>query len=232
MALKSGRELMGVAQLDGRIYIIYSDVKKIGVHCDYSPFLSLMSDEIAIKDVEKPDDMTSCSATKCLFISDYSGNKCIFKVQMPDKTITRYPVNGKPSKISTTANDELVTIVRGDTSAFLEIYQTSTGKFLKKVNFPIEMKLPIKAFKLPTGSLVVLYGGDKLPDKTQRRYMISETSDDGQIIRTFDFSTNDTTSDLIPMPSHLAVDENGKMFVADSDHARILVIDSDLTAVA
>ena len=110
---------------------------------------------------------------------------------------------------------------------FLEIYKTSSGSHLQTVHFCEEIKLPVKAFQLPTGNLVVLYGETRPQAPNRRRYLISETTDSGQVVRTCDISKNDKTSRVSPTLSHMTLDDEGRLYVADSDNGRVIIVDRD-----
>ena len=223
--LNVGNNLMGVAWLENKIYVVYSDAKIIGVHSDQIPFRQYPNEELVIKFIEKPDDIASCSSNRCLFISDYSANRCIWKIQMPARDVTRCLVNGKPSKLSTTTSDQLLVIVRGEQAAFLEIYKASNCSLLQTVHFSEEIKLPVKALQLPSGNLVVLYCETRPGVPNRRHYAVSETTESGQIVRTCDVSKLD--SRVIPTLSHMALDDQGRLYVADSDNGRVIIVDQD-----
>ena len=144
--------LMGLTWLHNKIYLVFSKYTKNFIFSGSPPFRQHMNDDIVLPQLDEPDDVTSCSACQSIFVSDYSGkNRCFWKIQMPERRVTRHSVQGKPSKLSATSNDELLVIVRGDSRAFLAVYRSSDGSYLRNVDFPMEIGKPVRACKSASG---------------------------------------------------------------------------------
>ena len=226
-------ELMGVTFLESIIYVVYSKCQTIFAYSDKVPFDRLIRSEFVIRDIKHPEDMTSCAACRSVFISDYSDNKCIWKIRISDKKTGRIEVHGKPSRMSTTTSDELLVIVRGDTTAFLEIFKSSDGSHLKLVNFSDEIqvspKITIMAVKTPKGCFSILHKTPMSDNSGSHRYFINETGYDGEVTKTFDLTANVPLSKQDILGSHMAEDGYGRVFVADSNNSRVLILNSSLT---
>ena len=120
------------------IYVLFRKYKQILVFSGKRPFRRLTEDEIDIKSIEDPFDMTSVqSATQSptLFISDYSyANQCLWKIDIQTRTKIKCPVEGKPRRLSTTSNNNLLVIVEFRSCYYFDIY-CSNGQIFNELLF-------------------------------------------------------------------------------------------------
>jgi len=94
----------------------------------------------------------------------------------------------------------------------LRQFDTAGGDELRRVGLPDYMS-PYHAVESPTATFIV--------GQANTRYKVCEVSTEGQVLRNFIGSSFD-------WPEHIAVDRQGNIFVADSAHCRILLLDAQL----
>ena len=104
------------------------------VYPDHPPFKELKDERIKIKlrkewhsrtqVIKSPKDMVASQVSRLIVISDankYAG--CIWKVQMPDRLISRLVTDGIPAKMSISSAYELLAIVSRKNCLYLDVYR-------------------------------------------------------------------------------------------------------------
>ena len=113
----NGYPLVEVAWLEDKIYVVHSNMKRVRVFSDRAPFIEL-PEGIEIKGLGEPTDLVASSVYRSIFISD-NKNLCIWKIQMPNKVVTRWEVyRGCPWSLSITPDVELLAFIKLRPSIF------------------------------------------------------------------------------------------------------------------
>ena len=116
---RAKHELIQVAWFENKIYVIQSNMKRVRVFSDRSPFIEL-PEGIEIKDLGTPFDLVAHSANRSIYISDMT-KLCIWKIQMPSKAVIRWDIyRGSPRSLSITPDMELLSVVELRSSIFYE----------------------------------------------------------------------------------------------------------------
>ena len=219
-ASEKGKNVMGVTWLGNKIYVLL-DGKQIHIFSDQKPF-NKSGDPIKVDEIVNPTDITSWGVDNCLFISDYSDKNCFWKIRMPANEITSHTTSGKTSKLSVAKEtQELLVIVRGAKSAYLEIHKLADLRFSMIFNFPEEIRKPVGVLKASNRNILVLYAVEA------DHYLVGEISDENipKIVQKFDFTGPGVDS---PKADHVAVDRHGRVFVSDLGNGRIFMLNKEL----
>ena len=219
----------GVTWLENKIYTIHDSSTIVHTFQDHKPF----SEEapIEIKDMKKPSDMASSKKDRAIFICDWiDNNRCLWRIQMPDRTIRRYEIDGQPWKLSITPSDDLLVMVGRHTGSSLDIFRSSDVKCLQSVPLPTKVQQMEYAVQATNGNFVMTYGDPNILNK----HVIIELSKDGtQFLRTFDLHSVDSIPLKTWTPIYIAIGEDGNIFVADSSDNghRVFLLNSRLNRI-
>ena len=98
--LPEGEPVMGVTSLDNHLYVLRRNKssEQIEVY-DIDSYRLLRS--LTVPGLVSGDDIVACNCNRCAYISDYS-HDCIHRVSLSDATVTHWPVNGRPARLSLT----------------------------------------------------------------------------------------------------------------------------------
>ena len=96
--------------LDNKIYVVNNEAQEVQVYSNEAPFGELKEEEIKIKDMERPYAMQASQVSRSIHISD-GDSRCIWSIQMPEKTISKLEVDGRPLTLSITPSNELLVVV-------------------------------------------------------------------------------------------------------------------------
>ena len=191
--------------------------------------------------MKTPVDMVASKVNRAIFISDWeeTGKEddnergFIWMIQIQGKKIIRCDIDGRPWWLSITpSNDLLVTTERSGTGypTFLNSYKLPEVKWLKTILMPTGIDGVGHALQTTNGNFIILCTNTNSPDKD----VISEISMDGtHINRTCDLQSIDPIPLKTWEPGHLAIDEDGNIFVADSsdDGHRVFQLNSRLNRI-
>jgi len=174
--------------------------------------------DIVVKDLKDPTDIAAFEQTSHVYVADYY--KCIWRVSADGADIKHLlpkspDVTFSPQKLSVTSTRLLVT--SRYTKQLMEF--DADGNELRRVHLPDYME-PRHAVESPTGTFIVGHKNTQL-----EQWQVSEVNTGGEVLRQF---TGSRLSSL-GLPTHVAVDSHGNIFVADWANHRILVLDAHLT---
>jgi len=163
-------------------------------------------------------DMASCERKQCVYMSE-SHKPCIHRLGL-DGSVSRWPMRSIPWGLAVTRTcNLLVTCSDEDGGGKLVELSSDDGSYVREVRLQADIHAPWHAVLLDVGQYVVVHG--HLPDNSR----ITRVSDDGRILQ-----SNVGDSGLYE-PRHLAVDNHGFVFVADSWNNRISLFDPSLNYV-
>ena len=168
------KSMCGVTWLENKIYTNCYSSTKVHTFQDHEPFNE--ETPIEIKDIQQSYDMASSKKDRAIFICGTDdNNRCVWRIQMPNKIIRRYKINGLPWRLSVTPSDDLLVLVIRQDLLYLNIYRSSDVKQLQSTLMPTEIKKMYHAVQTTNGNFVVACDDQNFPD----RFMVREISKDG-----------------------------------------------------
>ena len=102
---------------------------------------------------------------------------------------------------------------------------STDGQLLRKVKLPDDVVSPWHSVQLSSGEFVVCHG-----DRDDPVHRVCLVSSGGQVVKLFGGSKG-SSSQQINLPTRLAVDEHGFVFVVDACNRRVLLLSPSLTFV-
>ena len=222
----------GVAWLENKIYVVCEDSNLVHVYSDEEPFDELEDDRIEIKEMKDPYDMAASGVSRSIFISDYRDNRCIWRIQMPSKEISRWEIDGWPGGLSINSSDELIVFVGRGGRYYIDVYRCEDGGRIKEVDvedvvygWNLSWNLPLPVVQSSNGNFIIRH----LSRDGDRVYLISEVSIDGtKIIRSFDPRSIESKEPKNWWPWHFSIDEDDNIFVAEYDNHRVVLLNPRL----
>lgn len=214
--LPEGDEVRAVTSLDRRLFVVrYPSEQQIEVYDTetFAPLTTIVVPHLS-DDVR---GLASCDTSKCLFAGDFE-NKSVCRVDLSSDETFSWRTDGKPHGLSTNeAHNVLVTCP--NRNAILEY--TPRGLLVRKVDLPSDIAWAWHSIQLTNGNYLVCHG---LAGSLHR---VCSVDPGGRIVASYGTESGSLTGRL-RIPSQLAVDKNGYVFVADSDNNRIVVLDPRL----
>ena len=166
-------------------------------------------------------DMTSCRHFLCLYICDHNVRR-VHRLDLQGNS-TYWPVNDVPWGLSVNSGHNLIVTC----PRVRKIKEFSPrGDLLRDVTLPSDVTNPLHAIKLTNGQFIVCHGD--LNDPVHRVCKVSE--DGGHVIKSHGGRKGSNTG-RYDEPSHLAVDDNGFVFVIDASNRRVTLLSPTLDYV-
>ena len=211
--------MWGVATLDNMIYVLRSkSSEQIAV---YDADSYRLQRKITIPGLDTSDDMAVCPYYQCLYVAGVD-DSWIYKVALPDDSVTNWPVNDTTGYLSVTdTHSVLVTCPK--VRKIKEF--TTDGKLLRQILLSRDVATPWHTIQLSSGEFVVCHGDPG--DPVHRVCLIGS---DGRVVKSYGRPVGSGTQQMY-VPAHLAVDRNGFIFVADVNNYRVLLLSPALTFV-
>jgi len=219
-----GRYVIGLGQLKDKVYVICGCSNSVKVYDSSQSYKRL--DVIKISKLKDPADLSVSQSCNCLYVTD-SGNSCVWRVSKLDKN----GLNGKadkwltgigwPYKTSVT-NDGRVLIISWS-PALINVYSAEAAK-LWSVTLSAEIVEPQNAIESSTGTYLVTHGWTN-----SQVHQVVELNKEGQILKQFGDVKGSGPCQL-DLPSHLTLDQCGRVIVADYNNSRVVIIESTLSA--
>ena len=205
--------MLGVTQLRDVVYVVTSRSSAI---LRYNAMTHQRLADIVITGLSRPLDIAACELTSQLYVSE--NWECVWRVSSDgvdiQRWLTRSPSDTfSPHTVSVTSSRLLVTSV---SDRQLRQFDAAGGDELRRVRLPGYMR-PRHAVESPTGTFIVSYHNTQL---AQVNWQVIEVSTEGQVLLQF--------SGSLCWPEHIAIERQGNVFVADSNHSRILLLDAQL----
>jgi len=232
--LPEGEPVWGVTSLDNLLYVLRDKTsEQIEVYDMDSYRLQRC---LTVPGLESTNDMTACAHNSCAYISDHS-NDCIHRVGLPHGADVAYwPVNHEPACLSVTdTHSVLVTcdnccqlpagVINDDDKVRLIKEFSTDGKLLREIQLPQTVASPHHRIQLSNGQFIMCHGYHR--DPIHRVCLIGS---DGRVVMRYG-GPKGSGSQQMNMPSHLAVDRNGFVIVADLNYHRVLLLSPELTYV-
>ena len=154
-------------------------------------------------------NMVGCGFNNCLYASEQKSAR-IYKVALgQNNTMSFWSVGSNPQGLSVTSSHNLLVAMTGNNS----LYEYSTdGVQIRQISLqPADISNPVYAVQLSDNHYGVTHHGPA--------HQFSIISSDGQLVQSYDGDAGDLNE-----PRGIAVDDRGRVFVADHNNNRILVI--------
>ena len=213
-----------VAWLENKLYITFSHTSKVHVFADRAPFEKL-EETIEIEGMKDPCAMTASAVTRSIFVGDEK-NECIWKIQMPEKELSRLEASGQPSDLSITPNGELLAGVNCQNEACscdLNVFDL-TNSSRKVIPLPSVIVLVISVVQTASENFIISY-----LDRNEIPKCDMLTTDGMNVIKTnIGYKSLDSHHSSWPI-YHFAVLDDGQILAAHEEDARVLIVNSDLT---
>jgi len=215
-----GNSVWGVTSLDNLLYVLRSKAsQRISV---YDTDSYRLQQRINVPQLDSMSDMTACAHYYCLYISD--GDRYIHRAALPHTTITKWLMRGKPAYLSVTKAHTL--LVTFDKLVMIREF-TTHGGLLNEIDLLQDIMSPWHTIQLSSGEFIVCHYDDDDPVDLHRVCLVGS---DGQVVKSFG-GRQGSGSQQLTFPSHVAVDRDGFVFVADRDNLRVLLLSPLFTYV-
>jgi len=217
--LPEGEPVWGVTSLDNLIYVPRGFKTAEQVIEVYDMDSYRLQRCLTVPGLTAIADMAACAHNSCAYISDWA-DKCIHRVGLPEGAdVTSWPVDDEPAHLSVT--DTHSVLVTCDKVGKIKEFSTD-GKLLREIQLPQDVTSPFHTVQLCNGQFIVCHGG--CGDR------VCLIGSDGCVVTSFGGPKGPGSQQMI-MPVHLAVDENGFVFVVDYNNARVRLLSPELTHV-
>ena len=201
------------------IYVLrYKSSEQIAV---YDADSYRLQGKITVPGLDTSDDMAVCPYYQCLYVAGVD-DSWIYKVALPDDSVTNWRVNDTTRFLSVT-DTHSVLVTCGKVRKIKEF--TTDGELLRQIQLPRRVMSPSHTIQLSSGEFVVCHG--RRDDPVHRVCLIGS---DGHVIKSYGGRKGAGTQQMY-VPSQLAVDRNGFVFVADVNNDRVLLLTPALTFV-
>jgi len=218
-ALPEGKDVWGVTSLNNLIYVLRGKTsQQISVY-DVDSYR--LQRRINVPRLNDMCDMVACLYYQCLYISGGS-DKCVHRVALQNGDVTKWLVNDEPARLSVT-DTHSVLVTCDEVRKIIEF--STDGKLLREIQLPQDVTSPCHTVQLSNGQFIVCHGGPN--DPVHRVCLVGS---DGHVVASYGGPVG-SGSQQMNVPCHLAVDENGFVFVADTNNYRVLLLSPELTYV-
>jgi len=212
----------GVTSLDNHLYVLRDnkDFEQIEDY-DIDSYQLLRGLTVPGLGFRGADDIVACGHNQCAYISDWSHHS-VHRVALPGGPIRQWTVHDIPVRLSLTSTHSVLVSCR----QVRKIKEFSTdGQLLHVLLLPEEVVSPQHAVQLSGGQIIVCHG--RTVDPLLRICLLGS---DGGIVKSFGGPPG-SGRQLMNCPTHMAVDGNEFIFVADVINYRVLLLSPQLTYV-
>jgi len=223
--LSDGGAVYGVTSVGSMLYVLRGDklFRQIEVYDTRFNRIKRCAG-ITVSDLGYKVDMIACAHYCCAYLSD-SSNKCIHRVGLLNGAdITKWPVDDVPSCVSVTNTHSV--LVTCDKVRKIKEFSTG-GELLREIQLPEDVLTPRHTVQLSNSEFIVSHGRLDRGDPEHRVCLIDS---DGHVLKSYGGPKGSGTQQM-NSPSHLAVDRNGSVFVADFNNKRVLLLSPQLTFI-
>lgn len=209
----------GVSLLNNFLYVLRNKPsKQIEVYDKDSYCLQRC---FTVDGLRNSTDIVVCAHYRCCYISDWTG-ECIHRLALADAGVTQWPVNDKPKCLSVTDRHSVLVTCSEVHRKVKEF--TTDGQLIRQLQLPPDVTWPRYTIQLSSGEFIVCHGS--CYDQLHRVCLISP---DGQVVKSYG-GPKGSGSQQMNIPSHLAVDRHGFVFVADRNR-RVMLLSPSLTYI-
>lgn len=177
--------------------------------------------EIRLYEVGNPGDIVYSNESKCVYISDYE-MQCIWRMTTTgEHRLTKWLTNVTNPNTLWLSNEGNLLVLKDD-EPFSQLYTYSlSANLIGSLELPQEIKKPRHVVQTLDGNFIILH---RQNNASSGPWVISQLTSDGQLINRF---IPRNQYEKLSEPFHLSLDsENYRLFVADSDNSRVILMDS------
>ena len=217
--LPEGEQVLAVTSLADEVYVLrWKERDKVQV---YDVINYRLQRRVTVANIRNVIDMTSCEHYRCVYIANYIV-KCIHRLDVQG-TVTQWAVNDRPWGISVNAAHNVLVTCR-DARKIKEF--SSHGDLLRELTLPDDVINPQHAIQTRNGEFIVCHGD--LGDAVHR---VCKISADGHHVIKSHGGQRGPDIGQYRGPTHLAVDNNEFVFVADELNRRVTLLSPTLDYV-
>jgi len=217
-SLPEGESVCGMTLLAGELYLLRAKGRDQVEVYDVISYRLLC--RLTVPDIRNVADMTSCEHYHCVYIDDHNG-KCVHRLDVQG-AFKRWDVNDKPWGLSVnTAHNVIVACGVRKIKEF-----SSYGDLLWELTLPDDVIKPHHAIQTHSGQFIVCHGGLGHPI-----HRVCVMSADGRHIVHSHGGQRGSDTGQYDEPTHLAVDDNEFVFVADTFNRRVTLLSPTLEYV-
>ena len=226
-------QVRGVTSLGDELYILHGLVKYLIAVYSKTDFTFFRSFSVSGPGKHGIQDMTSCARLDCILIAD-NDRRCLHKVTKDGKNSPEmWPLPDKPYGLSAGKGGNVSVLVacgrQGLLSNNAKLMELNTlGHCVREIILKPRMASLWHAVELSSGEFVIAY----------RSYWCASSEIVGTVDKTgrLKQSYGDTWvpplhTDLLRGACHMAVDNDGFVFVTDSENSRLLLLNPSLKFV-
>jgi len=214
--LPEGEPVAGVTSLADEIYVLRRKERDQVEVYDVINYRLLRC--LTAPDLTEFSDTTSCKVYHCLYISD-DINDCIHRLDVQG-AVTRWALNDSPCGLSVNAAYNLL-VTCPDVRKIKKF--SSHGDLLRELILPDDVIMPCHAIQLANGQFIVCHG-----DGNDAVHRVCKISKDGRDIVYSHGGQPGSNTAQYNVPCRLQVDNNGFVFVADSNNRRVTLLSPTL----
>lgn len=211
--------IQGVTRLSSRLYVLLSsDADQVHVYTTDCKYIQSIS--VAGLNATGVCDVASCEQNICLYLSNRDKN-CIHVIvpKASSNKISNWPLTDTPVGLSVMRTGHLL-VTCTISGRLLEL--NPGGKTIRTIILDSDIRKPIHSIQLACGDYVVCCCGDK-----EGLHRVCIVNQEGRVERSYG-STSGATERQLSWPTHLALDRDGFIFVADRNNARIVLLSPSL----
>jgi len=222
LQVEGSSKVTGVAELDGKLYIVCEKSGRVIVYESRPPFIKL--EHIEMQELSDPCDIVVCNKSGQLYIADRNTLCAVWRVSLlPYEQVENFlSYRWLPLSLSIRDGRLLVTPRRGD-SLFLH---DADGSLLNHVELPSYM-LAAHALESPQNTYVVCHYKRFVGETEFEQNSVTEVDVAGRVIRVFNSQLNSTRAIQLCRPHHLVLHKN-HVVIADTRSGSIFSSTSDL----
>src|SRR6218665_1330628 len=216
------KQIRGLTILNGRLFAVRKWSPDVEV---YDSITFCFSQRWNLKEIFRPQDIVSCNRNQCLYINGYIDKDLpseILKIDPLGKLLKKWSTGDEYGwSLSVTGESNIVLPVNMKNK--LKEYSPD-GQLVREIDLSPEADIRSlgHAVKLPNDHFLVSHS-----DTRDGLYRVCIVNAHGNLVKSFD-GKRESTIGKMNNPSHLAVDGDGFVMVADTDNGRILLLNRDL----
>ena len=212
-------EIQGIAVMNQKIFVVRIRQAVLEI---YNELTFLLEDRFEVDGLSEPRDIASCSHRGCLYVNDYV--KTIYRIDgYCMKHVIRWSVCDNLQGLSVSCRKTcnlLVTCKRGT------LYEYTTyGQLIRIIRLALECISPMHAIETLNGPLLVCHGWEPA-----ELHCVCTLDDNGDLLTSFRGISDGTDPKNFNRPVRCAVDDAGRIFIADLSNNRIVMLNPSLTS--
>jgi len=220
-ALPEGAPVRGVTVLEAMIYVLRD---KSSVQVEVYDISSYQLQRcLTVPNARGFSDMTSCEHYRCVYMSDHIV-KCVHRLDVQNN-VKIWPTNDVPSCLSVNVVRNLL-VTCSDVQKIKEY--SAGGYYLRDIPLPLGVVSPRHAVEFPGGGIIVCHGSCSRNDPIHRVCMVSP---DGHYVVHSHGGYRGQNTGQYNGAHHLAVSDNGFVFVVDVFNRRVTMLSERLNYI-